>query len=42
VINLAKQANPTDGSTQWSAHWLAGPTGISKITVHRWMKTFSV
>jgi putative transposase len=40
VINRALQAKPSDGSTQWSARSLAAETGISKSTVHRWLKTF--
>ena len=41
VINRALQTKPTDGSTQWSARSLAAATGISKITVHRWLQSFS-
>jgi putative transposase len=40
VINRALQTKPSDGSTQWSARSLAAETGISKSTVHRWLKTF--
>jgi len=42
VINRALQTKPSDGSTQWSARSLAAETGISKSTVHRWLKTFSL
>ena len=42
VINRALQTRPPDGSTHWSARTLAAATGISKTTVHRWLKTFSV
>jgi putative transposase len=42
VINPALQAKPSDGSTQWSARSLAAETGISKSTVHRWFKAFSL
>ncbi|MEB3353624.1 MAG: helix-turn-helix domain-containing protein [Cyanobacteriota bacterium] len=42
MINRALQTKPTDGSTHWSARSLAGATGISKSTVHRWLQTFSV
>jgi putative transposase len=41
VINRALQTKPSDGSTQWSARSLAAETGISKSTVHRWLKTFT-
>ena len=40
MINRALQTKPSDGSTQWSARSLAVETGISKSTVHRWLKTF--
>jgi len=40
VINRALQTKPSDGSTQWSARSLAAETGISKSTVHRWLKIF--
>jgi putative transposase len=42
VINQALQTKPSDGSTHWSARSLAAETGISKSTVHRWLKTFSL
>jgi putative transposase len=42
VINRALQTKPSDGSTQWSARPLAAETGISKSTVHRWLKTFCI
>ena len=42
MINRALQIRPTDGSTHWSARSLAAATGISKSTVHRWLKIFSV
>ena len=42
VINRALQTKPSDGSTQWSARSLAAETGISKSTVHRWLKTFAI
>jgi hypothetical protein len=40
VINRALQTKPSDGSIQWSARSLAAETGISKSTVHHWLKTF--
>ena len=40
VINRALQTKPSDGSTQWNARSLAAETGISKSTVHRWLKIF--
>ena len=42
VINRALQTRPTDGSTHWSARSLAAATGISKSTIHRWLKTFAL
>jgi putative transposase len=38
VINRALQTSASDGSTYWSASSLAAETGISKSTVHRWLK----
>jgi putative transposase len=40
-INRVLQTKPSDGSTQWSVRSLAAETGISKSTVHRWLKTFA-
>ena len=42
VINRALQTKPSDGSTHWSARSLAAETGISKSTVHRWLKIFAL
>jgi putative transposase len=42
VIHRALQTKPSNGSTQWSARSLAAETGISKSTVHRWLKTSSL
>lgn len=42
VINRALQIKPSDGSTHWSARSLAAETGISKSTVHRWLKIFAI
>lgn len=41
VINRARQTQPSDGSGQWSARSLAAATGISKTTIHRWLKTYA-
>ncbi|MFN7900655.1 MAG: helix-turn-helix domain-containing protein [Synechococcaceae cyanobacterium] len=41
VINRALQTKPSDGSSQWSARSLAAATGISKTTIHRWLKTYA-
>jgi putative transposase len=38
VINRVLQTKPSDGSTQWNIRSLAAETGISKSTVHRWLK----
>lgn len=42
VINRTLQRKPSDGSTHWSARSLAAETGISKGTVHRWLRTFTL
>jgi putative transposase len=40
MINLAQETRPKDGSTHWTVRVLAGETGVSKSTVHRWLQTF--
>lgn len=40
MINLALETKPKDGSTHWTVRGLAGETGVSKSSVHRWMQTF--
>ena len=40
MINLALETKPKDGSTHWTVRRLAGETGVSKSTVHRWLQTF--
>jgi putative transposase len=42
VINCALQTKQSDASTHWSARSLAAETGISKSTVNRWLKIFSL
>lgn len=42
VINRVLQTKPSNGSTQWSARSITAETGISKSTVHRRLKTFSL
>lgn len=42
VVNRALKMKPSDGSTHWSVPSLAAETGISKRTVHRWLKTFAL
>lgn len=42
VINRALQSQPTDGRAHWTARSLAAATGISKSTVHRWLKTVAL
>lgn len=42
VINRALRTSAPEGSTQWGARSPAAATGVSKTTVHRWLKTFSL
>jgi putative transposase len=42
LINRALETKPTDGSTHWTVRALAGETGVSKSTVHRWMQAFQI
>ena len=42
VINVVLQEKPDDGSTHWSTRTVAAETGISKSTVQRWLKLFSI
>ena len=42
VIKRMLQTKSADGNTQWSTRTIAGETGVSKTTVHRWLQTYSV
>jgi putative transposase len=42
LINRALETKPTDGSTHWTVRSLAGETGVSKSTAHRWMQAFQI
>jgi len=42
LINRALETKPKDGSTHWTIRSLAGESGVSKSTAHRWMQAFLV
>lgn len=42
LINTTLHATPTDGATHWSVRSLAEETGISRSSVHRYMKLFKL
>jgi len=42
LINRALETKPADGSTHWTVRSLAGESGVSKSTAHRWMQAFKI
>src|SRR6185369_1537451 len=40
LINTTLHTKPEDGSTHWSVRAVAGETGISKTSVHRYFELF--
>jgi putative transposase len=42
LIATTLNAKPADGATHWSTRTLAGETGISKSTVHRYLQLFNL
>jgi putative transposase len=42
LIATTLHTKPADGSTHWSTRLLQSATGISKSTVHRYLKTFNL
>ena len=42
LVNTTLHTKPADGSTHWSVRSVAGQTGISKTSVHRYFKMFGL
>ncbi len=42
LIKTTLHTTPADGSTHWSVRAVAGETGISKTSVHRYLQLFGL
>lgn len=42
LVNTTLHTKPADGSTHWSVRSVAGQTGVSKTSVHRFFKMFGL
>jgi putative transposase len=42
LVNTTLHMKPTDGSTHWSVRSVAGQTGVSKTSVHRYLQMFGL
>ena len=42
LVNTTLHTKPTDGSTHWSVRSVAGHTGVSKSSVHRYFQMFGL